>query len=142
MTLEGRFSHGGNVKTFVAAFAVCFMNIWAISKPGMVLQTCLPLRFWRKAHDFLGYLTPLLLLSISLRFGKFAVFPECFRFRSVISLRFRILQIVSTFPVMKKNDVKTNFVCQNFDNKPKIDLKCSHYVVISCAIRNMCSFCA
>ena len=34
MTLEGRFSHGGNVKTFVAA---CFMNIWAISKPGMVL---------------------------------------------------------------------------------------------------------
>ena len=22
------------------------------------LQTCLPLRFWRKAHDFLGYLTP------------------------------------------------------------------------------------
>jgi hypothetical protein len=37
MTLEGRFSHGGNVKTFVAAFPVCFMNIWAISKPGMVL---------------------------------------------------------------------------------------------------------
>jgi hypothetical protein len=37
MTLEGRFSHGGNVKTFVAAFAVCFMNIWAISKPDMVL---------------------------------------------------------------------------------------------------------
>jgi hypothetical protein len=26
-----------NVKTFVAAFAVCFMNIWAISKPGMLL---------------------------------------------------------------------------------------------------------
>jgi hypothetical protein len=23
MTLEGRFSHGGNVETFVAAFAVC-----------------------------------------------------------------------------------------------------------------------
>jgi hypothetical protein len=37
MTLEGRFSHGGNVKTFVAAFAVCFMNIWAFSKPGMVI---------------------------------------------------------------------------------------------------------
>jgi hypothetical protein len=37
LELEGRFSHGGNVKTFVAAFAVCFMNIWAISKPGMVL---------------------------------------------------------------------------------------------------------
>jgi hypothetical protein len=31
MTLEGRFSHEGNVKTFVASFAVCFMNIWAIS---------------------------------------------------------------------------------------------------------------
>jgi hypothetical protein len=37
MTLEGRFSHGGNVKTFVAAFAVCFMNYCAISKPGMAL---------------------------------------------------------------------------------------------------------
>jgi hypothetical protein len=37
MTLEGRFSNGGNVKTFVAAFAVCFMNIWVISKPGTVL---------------------------------------------------------------------------------------------------------
>jgi hypothetical protein len=36
------------------------------------IQTCLPLRFWRKTHDFLGYLTPL-------RFGKFAVFPESFR---------------------------------------------------------------
>jgi hypothetical protein len=54
-------------------------------------QTCLPLPFWRKAHDFLGYLTPLRLLSISLRFGTFAVFPESFRFPSVISLRFRIL---------------------------------------------------
>jgi hypothetical protein len=40
----------------------------------IVYQTCLPLRFWRKAHNFLGYLTPLLLLSISLRFGKFVVF--------------------------------------------------------------------
>ena len=55
-----------------------------------VMHTCLPLWFWRKAHDFLVYLTPLRLLSISLRFGKFAVFPESFRFRSVISLRFRI----------------------------------------------------
>ena len=65
-------------------------------------QTCLPLRFWRKAHDFLGYLMPLRLLSISLQFGKFEGFPESFRFRSVISLRFRILQIVSAFPVIKK----------------------------------------
>jgi hypothetical protein len=40
MTLEGRFSHGGNVKTFVAAFAVCFMNIWAISnvKQGFIYE--------------------------------------------------------------------------------------------------------
>jgi hypothetical protein len=36
MTLEGRFSHGGNVKTFVAAFAVCFMNIWAILVSGIL----------------------------------------------------------------------------------------------------------
>jgi hypothetical protein len=36
MTLEGRFCHGGNIKTFVAAFAVCFMNIWAISKQGII----------------------------------------------------------------------------------------------------------
>ena len=42
MTLEGRFSHGGNIKTFVAVFAVCFMNIWAISKPGMVLWLLQP----------------------------------------------------------------------------------------------------
>jgi hypothetical protein len=47
-------------------------------------QTCLPLRFWRKAHNFLGYLMPLRLLSISLRFDKFVVFPESFWFRSVI----------------------------------------------------------
>ena len=58
----------------------------------LLLQTCLPLRFWRKAHNFLGYLTPLRLLSISLRFGKFAVFAESFRFRPVILLRFRILE--------------------------------------------------
>jgi hypothetical protein len=43
------------------------------------IQNCLRLRFWRKAHDFLDYLTPLRLLSISLRFGKFAVFPESFQ---------------------------------------------------------------
>ena len=42
MTLEGRFSHGGNVKTFVAAFAVCFMNYCAISKPGMALWLLQP----------------------------------------------------------------------------------------------------
>ena len=54
-------------------------------------QTCIPLQFWRKAHNFLGYLTPLRLLSISLRFSKFAVFPESFQFQFIISLPFRIL---------------------------------------------------
>ena len=56
-----------------------------------VVQTYLSLEFWRKAHDFLGHLVALRLLSISLQFGKFAVFPESFRFQFVISLRFCIL---------------------------------------------------
>jgi hypothetical protein len=64
-------------------------NKWSPTSPGLVstvymfntislgnnyanvMQTCLPLRFWHKAHDFLGYLTPLWLLSISLRFCNF-----------------------------------------------------------------------
>ena len=71
----------------------CFIFMNPVKNPMFThaIQTCLPLRFWRKAHDFLGYLTPLRLLSISLRFGKFAIFPKSFLFRSVISLRFRIL---------------------------------------------------
>ena len=52
MTLEGRFSHGGNVKTFVAAFAVCFMNIWAISKPGMVLWLATALAIYSGIYIF------------------------------------------------------------------------------------------
>ena len=71
----------------------CFIFMNPVKNPMFThaIQTCLPLRFWRKAHDFLGYLTPLRLLSISLRFGKFAIFPKSFLFRSVLSLRFRIL---------------------------------------------------
>jgi hypothetical protein len=53
MTLEGRFSHGGNIKTFVAAFAVCFMNIWAISKPGMVLWLAPALAIYSGIYIFL-----------------------------------------------------------------------------------------